>query len=439
MLGILTFTGFVASSGYLAIFLLSVAQSCCVPTSSELTMGFAGVLAASGKLNLAAVIAVGVTGEVVGAYLAWVIGRTGGRRFVDRWGKFVLLSHTDLDRAEEWYERHERWGVFGSRLVPLVRNFAALPAGVAEVPLLRFGILTAAGSLIWDGAMAGIGYGVGSGWRSVVHGFSDAGYLFGVVAVLIIAFVIFHRYRSYKAAASSPPGSPAGAGYEARTGGELASPGPRRPAHARTSRSSLRPLLDKTASLLHVDFAPTHRQPLYGRVVLATLVSLGGSLLADAVLVVIGQSVFPSTKGYAHFQFSDYGKLTVIGVIIACIAWPIVTRVSSLPRWLFFRLAIVVTLVLWLPDLYILAQGQPPKAVGFLMLMHLAIALVTYNALVHIAPVRRPRRQRPTRPQTEGQVTESWPGQGSTASSGVSPREEQSADHEHGQGVKTED
>jgi len=210
VLAFLNFTAFVASSGYVAIFILCVAQSCCVPTSSELTMGFAGVLAATGKLNLAAVIAIGASGEVVGAYIAWLIGRTGGRRFVDRWGKYLLLSHADLDRAEAWYGRHERWGVLGSRLVPLVRNFAALPAGVAEVPLLRFGLLTAAGSLIWDGAMAGIGYGVGSQWKSVMHGFSDAGYVIGVLALLGIAFVIWHRFRSYRAATSgNAPDAPA--------------------------------------------------------------------------------------------------------------------------------------------------------------------------------------------------------------------------------------
>ena len=203
MIGLLNFTAFVASSGYVAIFLLCVAQSCCVPTSSELTMGFAGVLAANGKLDLAAVIAIGTLGEVVGAYIAWVIGRTGGRRFVDRLGKYLLLSHADLDRAEAWYDRHERWGVFGSRLVPLVRNFVALPAGVAEVPLVRFGLLTAAGSLIWDGAMAGIGYGLGSEWKAIVHGFSDAGYVIGAVAVLAIAFVIFHRFRSYRLATAN--------------------------------------------------------------------------------------------------------------------------------------------------------------------------------------------------------------------------------------------
>ena len=100
-----------------------------------------------------------------------------------------------------------------------------------------------------------------------------------------------------------------------------------------------------------------------------------------------------STQGYVHFRFSDYAKLTVIGVVIACAAWPMVTRISSAPRWLFFRLAILVTLFLWLPDLSILYNGQPPKAVAILMLMHLAIALVAYNALVRIAAVRPSARR----------------------------------------------
>ena len=147
-------------------------------------------------------------------------------------------------------------------------------------------------------------------------------------------------------------------------------------------------ILDRFLDLVKVDFAPTHRHPSGARVALATVVSLVGSLAVDAALVAIGEAVFPSTTGYVHFQFSDYSKLTIIGVIIACLAWPIVTRISSAPRWLFFRLAIVVTLVLFLPDLYILKQGQPPKAVAVLMCMHLAIAVVTYNALVHLAPVR---------------------------------------------------
>jgi hypothetical protein len=151
-------------------------------------------------------------------------------------------------------------------------------------------------------------------------------------------------------------------------------------------------MLTKAMSLVHLDFAPNHRQPSAGRVALATVVSIVGSLLADALIVVIAQAIVPSTKGYPHFQFGDYAKLTVIGVIIACVAWPITTRITSQPRWMFLRMAMLVTLVLWLPDVYILVKGQPAKAVAFLFLMHLAIAVVTYNALVHLAPVRALRR-----------------------------------------------
>jgi hypothetical protein len=142
----------------------------------------------------------------------------------------------------------------------------------------------------------------------------------------------------------------------------------------------------------HIDLSPSHQPPAWWRVALATVLSVAGSLAVDALLVFIGTRLFPSTKGYVHFQFHDYAKLTVIGVLIACAAWPVVTRISSAPRWLFFRLAIVVTLVLLLPDVYIWHQGQPVQAVAVLMVMHLAIALVTYNVLVHLAPVRATRR-----------------------------------------------
>lgn len=145
--------------------------------------------------------------------------------------------------------------------------------------------------------------------------------------------------------------------------------------------------------MLHLDFTPSARPPAAVRLALATALSIGLSLLADAGLVAIGTRVFPSTKGYGHFQFQDYAKLTIIGIVIACAAWPIVIRVSSSPRWLFFRAAIVVTAVLLLPDVYIWHQGQPARAVLFLMLMHLAIGVITYNVLVHLAP---PRKRTPT-------------------------------------------
>ena len=151
--------------------------------------------------------------------------------------------------------------------------------------------------------------------------------------------------------------------------------------------SSLPTSLQRLLAVVKIDFAPRQRQPAWGMVLVATVVSLVGSLLADWLLVKIGTAIFTSTKGYVHFQFHDYARLTIIGVLIACAAWPVTTRITSAPKWVFFRMAVLVTLVLWLPDLYILVQGQPAKAVGILMLMHLAVAIVTYNALIRLAPV----------------------------------------------------
>lgn len=122
-------------------------------------------------------------------------------------------------------------------------------------------------------------------------------------------------------------------------------------------------------------------------VIVATIVALVGSLAADALLVRVGEAVFPKTRGYSHFQFSDYSKLTIIGVIIACAGWPIVARISSQPKWLFFRAAIAVTLVLFIPDLAIWYLGQSATAVFVLICMHVAIAVVTYLSLILLAPV----------------------------------------------------
>jgi hypothetical protein len=163
-------------------------------------------------------------------------------------------------------------------------------------------------------------------------------------------------------------------------------------------------MLKQLAAIARIDLRPRHIQPETSRVVLATIAALAGSLAADALLVVIGQAVFPATSGYVHFQFHDYAKLTVIGVIIACAAWPVVTRMSSEPRWLFFRMAILVTLVLWLPDIYILYRGQPGDAVAILFLMHLAIALVTYNLLVHLAPTGPTPRQNRDEPEVPSEA-----------------------------------
>jgi hypothetical protein len=138
----------------------------------------------------------------------------------------------------------------------------------------------------------------------------------------------------------------------------------------------------------HVDFAPTTSQPIRWRYALAIVLAVGLSLSADAALVHAGIALFPSTRGFSHFRFSDYATLTGIAVIVACAGWPLVIRISSAPRWLFLRAAVVVTLVAWAPDVWLVAKGEPARAVAVLAVMHLAVAAITYNVLVHVAPPR---------------------------------------------------
>jgi H+/Cl- antiporter ClcA len=152
---------------------------------------------------------------------------------------------------------------------------------------------------------------------------------------------------------------------------------------------ALRPLMRR----FNIDFQP-QRPPMLRTVFIATIAAVIGSLLADAILVKIGQQLFPSVANYQHFQFSDYSKLTVIGVLFACAGWPIVARISSQARKLFRLMAVLVTLVLLLPDAAIWYLGQPALGVFVLVWMHIAIAVVTYYSLVLISPVRRARHAR---------------------------------------------
>ncbi len=148
------------------------------------------------------------------------------------------------------------------------------------------------------------------------------------------------------------------------------------------------PAIDRALKLARVDWSPSRRQPALEWVVVATLIAIAASLLADAALVAAGTRLFPSTVGYEHFRFDDYAKLTVIGVVIGCAGWPIVTRISSAPRWLFCRLAVLITLVLFLPDAWLLLRHQPLDAVAVLMTMHAAVALITYHVVIRAAPAK---------------------------------------------------
>jgi membrane protein DedA with SNARE-associated domain len=184
---------------YVALVVLTVAEAACIPIPSEVTVGYAGYLASTGRINLVVVIVLATAGETVGAFISYAIGRYGGRAFVDRFGRYVLLSHADLDRAERWFEHRGEWSVAVGRVVPLVRTFIALPAGVAEMPLLRFGLLTAAGSLVWIAALAAAGDALGSRWNRLTHGFTTAGYVVGGLVVLAIIVFLFLRWQRLRA------------------------------------------------------------------------------------------------------------------------------------------------------------------------------------------------------------------------------------------------
>ncbi len=189
---------FLISWGYIALLVLTFAEAACIPIPSEITLGFAGYLAATGRMEVGAVIFLGTLGEVAGAYVGWGIGRYGGRPLIDRLGKYVLLTRADLDRSEKWFQRRGEPAVAIGRVLPIVRTFISLPAGVAEMKPLRFGLATAAGSLVWCTALTLAGYALGSKWHELTEGFSWAGYFLAAVAILAIAGFIAHRYLAVR-------------------------------------------------------------------------------------------------------------------------------------------------------------------------------------------------------------------------------------------------
>lgn len=189
---------FLSDSGYAALVVLAFAEGCCVPFPSEITFGFAGFLAASGKLNLAAVILLGSLAEFAGSYVGYAIGRFGGHPLVRRYGRFVLLTNADLERAERWLSGKGEYSVAIGRALPIVRTFISLVAGIAEMPWLKFGVFSLAGTLVWSSALASVGYAVSGAWHKVAHGLSIAGYVLIAVAVLGVAFVVVHRLRDLR-------------------------------------------------------------------------------------------------------------------------------------------------------------------------------------------------------------------------------------------------
>src|SRR5437764_10681616 len=150
--------------GYPGVFILMTIEGFGIPIPSELTMPFSGFLSSSAggdKFVLPVAIAVGAAGEIFGGILAYALGHRGGRPILERYGRFVLISAEELERGEQWFARYGDWIVLVTRLLPAVRSFIALPAGVVRMPFRRFLLFSAAGSLIWCTVLAIVGQALG--------------------------------------------------------------------------------------------------------------------------------------------------------------------------------------------------------------------------------------------------------------------------------------
>jgi membrane protein DedA with SNARE-associated domain len=200
---------FIGAYGYLAIFILMVAESACVPIPSELTMPLGGALAAGAAagihLNLALVIAVGVAANVVGSYIAWAVGRYGGQSAWRRVSRLALGRDDGMARAQRWFNKYGARSVFIGRLLPVIRTFISLPAGFAKMAPVRFGLYTLAGCILWISGLAVAGYVAGGNWHRVTGLVTDAGYVIGALAVLVavaIAIILTRARRRRHAAPS---------------------------------------------------------------------------------------------------------------------------------------------------------------------------------------------------------------------------------------------
>jgi membrane protein DedA with SNARE-associated domain len=206
-----SFTSAVANHGIYAVFGL-MAIDAVFPALSELVMLYAGAVAAGvfptahgvtlfgshigfGAGAFVALALAGTLGYLVGALVGWAIGAYGGRHLLETRGRWFHLSPARLDRAEAWFSRWGNVGVFLGRLTPVVRSFVSIPAGVFEMPLAPYALLTLAGSAIWAFALAGAGYGLGSSYNRFDHAFKYVEYAVVAGLVLLAAYLLY-RWRA---------------------------------------------------------------------------------------------------------------------------------------------------------------------------------------------------------------------------------------------------
>lgn len=193
--------------GYLAVFVLMLLESACIPIPSEAIMLFGGALAGglvvAGvhlHLNVYAIALLGSAGNLAGSLIAYAVGRAGGRPLIERWGRYVLLRQRELDRAEAFFDRRGDLAVLVGRVLPVVRTFISLPAGVAEMPVVRFAVFTLIGCLPWTFGLALGGDALASHWHTVASAFTPISIAIAVIAVAAIAWWAVTRIRNLNTA-----------------------------------------------------------------------------------------------------------------------------------------------------------------------------------------------------------------------------------------------
>ncbi len=186
----------ISSMGLPGIVLLMAIESACIPLPSEVIMPFSGYLVFRGKYSIWSVALAGAAGCVAGSVPAYYLGMYGGRPLIEKYGRYILMSHHDLDLADRWFARHGEATVFFARLLPVVRTFIAFPAGVARMDMKRFVGYTFAGSLPWCLGLAYVGMKLGERWPTLKGYFQKFDLLIGALIVAGIVWYVRRHLRN---------------------------------------------------------------------------------------------------------------------------------------------------------------------------------------------------------------------------------------------------